>query len=85
MMAAVAQEDIPRGTVLRVHGHHHSIDHMVPELWEKKDAADIAPFYLLNGMSLVRDVKKGAPVTLGDVNLEGQKLYELYRRGLALD
>lgn len=85
VMAAVAQEDIPRGTVLRVHGHHHSIDHMVPELWEKKDAADIAPFYLLNGMSLVRDVKKGAPVTLGDVNLEGQKLYELYRRGLALD
>lgn len=85
VMAAVAQEDIPRGTVLKVHGHHHSIDRVIPELWEKKDAGNIAPFYLLHGVTLVRDVKKGSPVTLADVDLKGQELYELYRQGMAVE
>lgn len=85
VMAAVAQKDIPKGTLLQVHGHHHSIDHVAPQLWEKKDAADIAPFYLLNGMLLLNDIKKGAPVTLSDVDLKGQRLYELYQQGMALE
>ena len=84
-MAAVAQEDIPKGTVLQVHGHHHSIDHITPQLWEKKEAANLAPFYLLNNGSLVNDIKKGDPITLSDVNPEGQRLVELYRMGMALE
>ena len=85
VMAAVAQEDIAKGTLLKVHGHHHSIDHIVPELWEKRDAMNIAPFYLLNNMTLLNDIKKGDPITLSDVNLKGQRLYELYQLGMALE
>lgn len=84
VMAGVAQEDIPKGTILKVHGHHHSIDGLVPELWEKKEAAGIAPFYLLNGMALTKDVKMGEAVTLDAVELSGRP-YEVYRDGCQLD
>lgn len=84
VMAGVAQEDIPKGTVLKVHGHHHSIDGLVPELWEKKDAKEVAPFYLLNGMTLLRDVKKGEAVTLDAVALSGRP-YEIYMEGCGLE
>ena len=84
VMAGVAQENIPKGTVLKVHGHHHSIDGLVPELWEKKDAKEVAPFYLLNGMTLLRDVKKGEAVTLDAVALSGRP-YEIYMEGCGLE
>lgn len=84
VMAGVAEEDIPQGTVLKVHGHHHSIDGLVPELWGKADAKEVAPFYLLNGMTLLKDVKKGEAVTLNDVALSGRP-YETYREGYSLD
>lgn len=84
VMAGVAQEDIPKGTVLKVHGHHHSIDGLVPELWEKKDAKEVAPFYLLNGMTLLKDVKQGEPVTLDAVELSGRP-YEIFKEGYSLD
>ena len=47
VMTGVAQKDMPKGTVLKVQGHHHSIEGLVPELWELKDAGNAAPFYLL--------------------------------------
>lgn len=84
VMAGVAQEDIPKGTVLKVHGHHHSIDGLVPELWEKKNAAEVAPFYLLNGMTLIKDIKEGEAVTLEAVELSGRP-YEIYKEGYGLD
>lgn len=84
VMAGVAEEDIPKGTVLKVHGHHHSIDGLVPELWEKEDARKAAPFYLLNGMTLLKDVKKGEPVTLDAVALSGRP-YEIFMEGCRLD
>ena len=84
VMAGVAQEDIPKGTVLKVHGHHHSIDGLVPELWEKKDAKEVAPFYLLNGMTLLKDIRQGEPVTLDAVELSGRP-YEIFKEGYSLD
>lgn len=84
VMAGVAERDLPRGTVLKVAGHHHSIDGLVPELWERKDAGEIAPFYLLNGTTLLKDIKKGEPVTKDAVELEGSIPYDLYQKGLAL-
>ena len=84
VMAGVAQEDLPKGTVLKVHGHHHSIDGLVPELWEKKDAEEVAPFYLLNGTTLLKDVKKGQPITKDVVDLTGSRPNELYEQGLKL-
>lgn len=84
VMAAVAENDVPAGTVLKVHGHHHMIDGMVPELWEKADAGDIAPFYLLNGLVLKNSIKKGEPVRMADVDLSGVAAYDLYAEGLKL-
>lgn len=84
VMTGVAQEDLPAGTVLKVQGHHHSIDGLTPELWELKDAGNVAPFYLLNGTTLLRDVKKGEPVTKDVVDLTGSLPYDLYCQGLKL-
>lgn len=84
VMAGVAQKDLPAGTVLKVEGHHHSIDGLVPELLEISAAGDAAPFYLLNGAVLLRGVKKGQLVTTEDVDLSGLETYQLYKKGLEL-
>ena len=84
IMAGVADRDLPAGTTLAVQGHHHSIDGLTPQPLEKKDAADAAPFYLLNKAVLLNDVKKGQPVTLKDVDLSGLEAYNLYLKGLEL-
>ena len=83
VMAGVAQENIEKGTVLKVAGHHHSIEGLEPELIERKSADDLAPFYLLNGATLLREVKKGQSVTLRDVELSGNA-FEIYKQGLKL-
>ena len=84
ILAGVAKKDLPKGTVLTVAGHHHSIEGLVPELLEREKAEQAAPFYLLNGATLLRDVKEGNPVTLKDVNLSGLPVYEYYKQGLKL-
>ena len=85
IMAGVADMDLPAGTELKVHGHHHQIDGLTPELLVRAEVGEAAPFYLLNGAVLLSDVKKGQPVTLKDVDLSGLSTYELFRQGLALD
>lgn len=84
VLAGVAQRDIPAGTVLTVHGHHHEIDGLTPELLERAAVGSAAPFYLLNGAVLLQDVKAGEPVTLNDVDLSGLETYRLYAEGLKL-
>ena len=74
-----------RGTVFTVQGHHHAIDGLTPELLERKEAGHAAPFYLLNGAVLKRDVKKGALITLEDVDLTGLEAYRMYAEGLKQD
>ena len=85
VMAGVAQKDLPAGTVLKVHGHHHQIDGLLPELLIRSNAKDAAPFYLLNNSILLRDVEEGQPVTLEDVDLSSHPAYALYLEGLKLD
>ena len=85
VMAGVAQRDLPKGTVLKVEGHHHSIDGLIPELLELKATGNAAPFYLLNGSVLLNDVKKGQPVTTEDVDLSSLETYQIYKKGLELD
>lgn len=84
VMAGVAEKDIPAGTVLKVHGHHHSIEGLVPELLELSSSGNAAPFYLLNGAVLKNDIKKGQPVTTDDVEIDGQPAYKFYAEGLKL-
>lgn len=82
VLAGVANQDLPKGTVLNVAGHHHAIKGLTPQLLEQKEAGNVAPFYLLNGSALLNDVKKGQNVTLDDVDLSGLETYQLYARGL---
>ncbi len=84
VLAGVAQEDLPKGTVLTVEGHHHAIKGLVPELLEREAVGDLAPFYLLNGATLEREVKAGDPITRKDVDLSGLEIYKLYAKGLEL-
>lgn len=84
VMAGIAERDLPKGTELKVQGHHHAIDGLTPQLIERKKAADLAPFYLLNGITLRNEVKAGAPVTLSDVDLTALETYKLYLEGLRL-
>ena len=84
VLAGVAERDIPAGTVLKVAGHHHSIDGLVPELLEREKANLAAPFYLLNGATLLREVKKGEPITTEDVDLSGLATYQYYKEGLEI-
>lgn len=85
VLAGVANRDLPKGTSLKVAGHHHAIDGLTPELLERKNADNAAPFYLLNGSVLLNDVKKGDPITLADVDLSGLETYKLYAQGLELN
>ncbi|MDD2972998.1 MAG: homoserine dehydrogenase [Lachnospiraceae bacterium] len=84
VLSGVAQKNLPKGTKLMVTGHHHEIIGLVPELLEKKKVENLAPYYLLNGTTLLRDVKEGEPITLDDVELSGLDIYKLYRKGLEL-
>lgn len=84
VLAGVAKEDLAAGTSLIVHGHHHEIDGLTPELLETKTVENLAPYYLLNGAVLLRNVKKGDPITLDDVDLSGLEIYKLYTEGLKL-
>ena len=84
VLAGVARRNLEKGTVLTVSGHHHSIEGLTPELLERKSADKAAPFYLLNGATLLRDVKEGDAVTLDDVDLSGLETYKLYAQGLEL-
>lgn len=84
ILAGVAQYDMPKGTALTVQGHHHAIEGLTPMLVTREDAKNAAPFYLLNGTTLLNDVKAGQPVTLEDVDLSGRSVYDLYLKGLEL-
>ena len=84
VLAGVAQKDLPKGTQLVVQGHHHSIEGLVPELLETREVRNLAPFYLLNGATLMQDIKQGQPVTMDAVDLSGLSTYKLFEQGLKL-
>lgn len=63
---------LAKGTVLNAEGHHHTIDGVGPELI---DAAPLdpdrpAPYYLIAGRRLTRDLPAGASVTPGDLEMD---------------
>lgn len=84
VMTGKAQKDLPKGTRFTVAGHHHSIDGLTPQLFKYEKVKNAAPFYLLNGATLLHDVKAGSLITMDDVDLTGLLAYELYRKGLEL-
>lgn len=71
-LIAVAQHDLPAGTVLHMGGHHHNIDGVGAEM---RPAAALAadrpaPFYLVADRKLTRPVRAGEAIRLGDVEID---------------
>jgi predicted homoserine dehydrogenase-like protein len=68
-LVAVAGRDLAAGTVLTMGGHHHSIDGVGAEVRPAAALAEDrpAPFYLAADRTLVRPVKAGDAIRLGDV------------------
>lgn len=71
-LVAVAQADLPAGTVLTMGGHHHSIADVGAEVRPAAALAEDrpAPFYLVADRRLVRAVKAGEAIRLGDVEID---------------
>lgn len=85
VMAGVAKRDIPAGTVLRVAGHHHSIDGLTPNLLAYTDCpADVVPFYLLNNAVVTKEIKQGEKVSLSKVEVANKETLGYYEEGLKI-
>lgn len=71
-LVAVADRDFPAGSHLTMGGHHHSIDgvssRMMPGVVLEAQAP--APFYIAANNTLVRDVRAGDPIRMGDLALD---------------
>jgi len=83
VLAARAAADLPASTSFRVEGHHHEISGVAPVIVDPDDHG-IAPYYLLSGARLVRDVTPGALVRLDDLADVPVAALAAYRAGLAL-
>lgn len=79
-LVARAAVDLSAGTALNVHGHHHVIDGVEPELMPAAPLLQDAPipFYLAANRRLGRDVSAGTLLRVGDVDL-GQEDSDLGR------
>ncbi|MFR3459215.1 MAG: hypothetical protein ACLTTU_13465 [Bilophila wadsworthia] len=77
-----AVRDLPKGTVLDMGGHHHTIDGVEgvlnPAAAIGPDAA--LPFYLLSHRTLCRDVPAGKLITLGDLDMPEESTLLRLRR-----
>lgn len=79
-MYGYAKFDLKAGTVLKMGGHHHTIDEVVATTGKALPLApnNPVPFYLMSNATLKRDVKQGAMICLDDIELdEGSTLYRL--------
>lgn len=81
-LIAVAQRDLPAGTVLHMGGHHHNIDGVGAEM---RPAAPLAadrpaPFYLIADRKLTRTVRAGEAIKLGDVEIDPNSILLQTRR-----
>lgn len=77
-----AVRDLPKGTVLDMGGHHHTINGVEGVL---NPAAAIGPdaslpFYLLSHRTLCRDVPAGKLITLGDLDMPEESTLLRLRR-----
>lgn len=81
VLTGIAAQDLPAGTELKVEGHNHAIAGLLPRLYERAQAGEAAPYYLLNGTKLTKDVAKGEPITLDAVDLSESLVCQLYLQG----
>jgi predicted homoserine dehydrogenase-like protein len=78
-MVARAERDFAAGEIVRMGGHHHTIEGVTPLLIERSKTRGAAPFYLAANKRLVADVKKGDWIPLDALDLEGSALYAAWK------
>ncbi|WP_245428803.1 NAD(P)H-dependent oxidoreductase [Phyllobacterium phragmitis] len=85
-LVAIADADLGAGTLLTATGHHHAIENVSSALipGAPLEAERPAPFYLIANRRLVRPVKAGSAIRLGDIAAEDSRLLDLRRRQDAL-
>lgn len=83
LLAARANKDLKKGTVLRVAGHHHEIHGVDPVLI--KPEPHLTTYYLLDGVRLTRDLAAGQLVSEGDVSGIEPLALSLHRAGRTQD
>ncbi|WP_097231313.1 homoserine dehydrogenase [Streptomyces zhaozhouensis] len=85
VLAGRAATDLPAGTTLTLHGHHHEVTGVAPVLHAVDEVpADTAPFYLAAGSRLARDVAEGTLLTLDDLDRPDPELLAAWRAGRSL-
>ncbi|GGA95240.1 NAD-binding homoserine dehydrogenase [Brucella endophytica] len=78
-LIAVAEADLEAGTLLAAGGHHHAIENVSAALVPASPVQEErpAPFYLAANRKLIRPVKAGNAIRLGDIAVEGSRLLDL--------
>ena len=87
MMIGKTNIPIKKGNILKVEGHHHSIDGVTPQLYSSESVPETAmPFYLLNGATVIEDIPEGKLITAENVELDSTlgRAFVLYSEGLKL-
>ncbi|MDN6630253.1 MAG: hypothetical protein L0K90_03215 [Staphylococcus equorum] len=86
VMVGVAEEEIKKGHTFRVYGHHHEIENVMPRLFETGEVKNAVPFYLLNDVTLKKDIKKGDVIGLDDIDPKyiHNEAINIYQKGLEL-
>ena len=80
--AARAAKDIRKGTLLKMGGHHHVITEALPELVTYFPNTRVAPYYLLSGKKVNKDIRKGEIITVDDIETDESKAFHAYLQGL---
>ncbi|WP_064696767.1 hypothetical protein [Rhizobium aegyptiacum] len=71
-LIAIAEQDLPAGTLLSATGHHHAIAHVGSALVPAAPLADNepAPYYIAANRRLIRPVRHGEAIRVGDLDLD---------------
>lgn len=71
VMVGKPQQEMKKGSILKVEGHHHVIKNVTPLLYEKeKLPAGALPFYLLNQAEVTKDINAGDLITEDCVRID---------------
>lgn len=82
IMLATAERDFKQGERMDLRGHHRLLDDVYVQLLSAQEAPiDAAPYYLIAGKKLTKDVQKGEIITLDMLDLAGSELERMYREG----
>ncbi len=82
VMLATAERDFKQGERMDLRGHHRLLDDVHVQLLSVYDApVDAAPYYLIAGRTLTKDVRKGETITIDMLDLEGSELMSMYQEG----